>query len=104
MIAQADKPDMRPKTIPGEAVEIGDGGLYAIIPIGFGVTIGQHYTFQLSIGERGPEPGAGQLVTQQGRVVRTELLISQEGQGDRLGIAVRLLGQRCGMVPMPDRF
>jgi len=99
-----DISDTQPARIVGDAVEFGDGGLYGVVPIGYGVAIGQRYTFQLSISERGPEPGSGQMITQQGVVVRTELLINADGEGDRVGIGVRLFGQRCGLVPMPDRI
>lgn len=96
--------DTQPARIVGEVVEFGDGGLYGVVPIGFGVANGQRYTFELSISERGPEPGCGQVITQQGVVVRTELLINANGEGDRVGIGVKLFGQRCGLVPMPDRI
>ncbi|HOW73230.1 MAG TPA: hypothetical protein PKY77_21745 [Phycisphaerae bacterium] len=99
-----DVSDTQPARIVGDVVEFGDGGLYGVVPIGYGVAIGQRYTFQLAIRERGPEPGSGQMITQQGLIVRTELLINANGEGDRVGIGVRLFGQRCGLVPMPDRI
>ena len=95
-------PDAQPQSIPGECYNIGATGLYGIIPIGFGVGIGQRYTFQLTVGEPGPEPGSFQIVTQQGLVVRTELLMSPNGQTDRMGIGVQLVGQRSGLIPMPS--
>ena len=64
--------------------------------------MGQRYTFQLAIPERGPEPGSRQVVSQQGVIVRTELLINPKGEGDRVGIGVQLIGQRAGVIPMPD--
>jgi len=87
--------------IPAECTNIGNGGLYATVPIGYGVAIGQRYTFQLTIGERGPEPGSRQLVSQQGEIVRVELMLGEDGYADRIGIGVRLTGPRAGLIPMP---
>lgn len=84
-----------------ECLNIGDGGLFAVLPGNVGVAIGQRYTFQLNIGERGPEPGCRQCVSQQGEVIRLELLLGQEGYANRIGIGVRLFGPRSGIVPMP---
>lgn len=92
-----------PPVIPAECFEIGEGGLYGSVPIGYGVAIGQKYTFRLTVGERGPEPGALQIITQKGKIVRAELLVGADGFGDRVGIGVRLYGHREGMVPMPSR-
>lgn len=88
-------------TIPGRCLDVSDGGLYATVPLGYGVTIGQRFTFRILVAERGPEPGAVQVVSQQGFIVRTELLIGQDEDGDRLGIGVKLSGHRSGLVPMP---
>ena len=88
-------------TIPGECLNVCDGGLYGTVPLGDGVTMGQRYTFRLMVGERGPEPGAVQVITQQGVVVRTELLAGRGDGEDRLGIAVRLAGHRSGVIAMP---
>lgn len=90
-----------PLVIPGECLNVCDGGLYGVVPIGYGVAMGQRYTFRLIIEERGPELSNVQIVSQQGQVVRTELLIGEDGNGDRVGIAVRLCGHRTGVVPMP---
>jgi len=90
------------QVIPAECLNISDGGLYGVVPIGYGVAMGQRYTFRLTIGERGPDPGANQLVSQVGTVIRTELLIGADGSGDRVGIGVRLHGHRSGTVPMPS--
>lgn len=90
-----------PPTIPGHCLNISDSGLYATVPVGYGVTIGQRYTFRLMVPELGPEPGPIQIVTQQGLIIRTELLVGFENGNDRLGIAVRLTGHRSGVVPMP---
>ena len=90
-----------PAAIPAECSNISNGGLYGIVPIGYGVAIGQRYTFQLTIGERGPEPGSRQVISQQGEIMRAELLLGEDGYGDRVGIAVRLFGPRSGLVPMP---
>ncbi len=92
------RPD--PQAIPAECLNVSDGGLYGIVPIGFGVARGQRYTFRLLTNERGPEPGS-QVVSQQGVIIRTELLVGADGTGDRVGVAVRLCGQRRGVVPMP---
>jgi len=90
-----------PRTVPAECLNISTSGLYGIVPIGYGVAIGQRYTFRLTIGERGPEPGSRQVVSQQGEIVRAELLLGEDGYGDRVGIGVRLFGPRTGLVPMP---
>lgn len=90
-----------PKGIPAECLNVSTGGLYGIVPIGYGVAIGQRFTFRLAVGERGPEPGAGQIVSQQGEVVRAELLLGEDGYGDRVGIGVKLFGPRSGHIPMP---
>jgi hypothetical protein len=87
--------------IPGECLNACEGGLYGTVPLGFGVNLGQCYTFRLMVGERGPEPGPIQVVSQQGTIVRTELLISGDGGEDRVGIGVRLIGHRTGLIPMP---
>lgn len=92
------RPD--PQVIPAECLNVSDGGLYGVVPIGFGVAKGQRYTFRLLTNERGPEPGS-QVVSQQGVIIRTELLVGADGTGDRVGVGVRLCGQRRGMVPMP---
>ncbi len=89
------------EVIEAECVNIGDGGLFAILPGSVAVTVGQRYTFNLSIREQGPEPGCGQCVSQQGEIIRLELLVDQTGYADRIGIGVRLFGTRCGTVPMP---
>ena len=93
--------DGRPRAISGDCYNVSDVGLYGIVPIGFGVTLGQRYTFQLTLGERGPESGSRQIVTQQGTIVRSELLVGPEGQTDRIGVGVQLVGQRSGVIPMP---
>jgi len=93
--------DVQPRMIPADCFNVSDTGLYGIVPIGFGVTLGQRYTFQLSICERGPDSGSQQNVTQQGTIVRSELLVGPEGQTDRMGVGVQLVGQRSGVIPMP---
>ena len=90
------------KQVPAECDNFGQGGLYAVVAIGHGVAIGQCYSFELHITERGPEPGTDQAVTQQGEIVRVELLVGENGYADRIGIGVRLFGLRTGMVPMPN--
>lgn len=93
-----------PVVIPAECLNVGDGGLYAMVRMGYGVAIGKRYTFRLTIGERGPEPDSGQVVSQRGEVVRAELLLGEDGYADRVGIGVRLFGPRSGLVPMPTRM
>ncbi len=95
------EPQAKLVTVPAECSDISNGGLCAIVPLGYGVAIGQRYTFQLTIGERGPEPGSLQTVSQQGEIVRAELLLGEDGYADRVGIGVRLFGPRSGLVPMP---
>lgn len=96
-----DGADEQSPGIEAQCINIGDGGLFAIVPASANVAIGQRYTFRLDIGERGPEPGCHQCVAQQGEIVRLELLLGEEGYADRIGLAVRLFGPRCGIVPMP---
>jgi len=94
--------DVQAHPIPAECMNISDNGLYGIVPIGYGVAMGQRYTFQLEIAERGPEPGTEQVISQLGTIVRAELLINPNGEGNRVGLGVKLLGQRTGIVPMPN--
>jgi len=96
-----DAEDNGQPPLTAECLNIGDGGLFAVLPSNVGVAIGQRYTFRLIIGERGPEPGHRQCVTQKGEIIRLELLLGQEGYADRIGIGVRLFGPRSGIVPMP---
>ncbi len=93
--------DSQMRVIHAECYNVSDTGLYGIVPIGFGVTLGQRYIFQLELPERGPDSGSRQMVTQHGTVVRTELLVGPDGQTDRLGIGVQLVGPRSGVIPMP---
>jgi hypothetical protein len=88
--------------IIADCLNIGDHGLFAILPEGVEAAIGQRYTFRLAIGERGPEPGCHQYVSQSGEVRRVELLLNEMGTGIRIGIGVRLLGPRSGSLPMPS--
>ncbi len=101
LIDNVTESDHEPRTVPAECMNVSEDGLYAIVPIGYGVAMGQRYTFRLSTGERGPEPGMNQIVMQQGRIVRTELLLGANGQTDRVGVGVKLIGPRSGMLPMP---
>ena len=101
LIDNTGEPKSDPVVISAECSDVSNGGLYGIVPIGYGVAIGQRYTFQLTIGERGPEPGSRQVVSQQGEIVRAELLLGESGYGDRVGVGVRLFGPRSGLVPMP---
>ena len=94
--------DVQAHPVPADCLNVSDSGLYGVVSIGYGVAMGQRYTFQLAIPERGPEPGSRQVVSQQGVIVRTELLINPKGEGDRVGIGVQLIGQRAGVIPMPD--
>lgn len=94
--------DTEAHPVPADCLNVSDGGLYGVVPIGYGVAMGQRYTFQLAIPERGPEPGTEQMITQQGIIVRAELLINPNGEGDRVGIGVQLIGRRSGVIPMPD--
>lgn len=87
--------------IPAECVNVSDHGLFGIVRIGYGVCVGQRYTFQLAVGERGPEPGSLQIISQQGEIVRIELLLDATRRGDLVGIGVKLLGHRSGIIPMP---
>lgn len=88
--------------IPAECANIGHGGLYASVPIGHGVAIGKRYTFELQIGETGPEPGSRHTVSQRGEIVRAELMLGEGGYADRVGVGVRFCGPRSGDVPLPS--
>lgn len=99
-----DSEDGHVQEIPAECMNISDSGLFGVVPIGYGVAAHQRYTFKLTIGECGPEPGQHQIVTQPGHILRAELLLGDSGEVDRIGIAVRLYGHRHGMVPMPYRL
>jgi len=101
LINRAADDSEEPIQIPADCLNFSDGGLYGIVPIGYGVAMGQKFTFKLTIGERGPEPGSQQIVYQHGKIVRTELLLGENGQSDRVGIGVYLYGHRTGCVPMP---
>jgi len=91
-----------PASIPGQCLNVCDAGLYATVLPDCGITIGQRYTFRLMVGERGPEPGAVQIVSQQGLIIRAELLAGSRDDDHRLGIGVRLTGRRSGVIPMPN--
>ncbi len=97
MILERDGSESR--VIEAECVNVGDGGLFAIVPSNANAAIGQRYTFRLNIGERGPEPGRQQCASQQGEIIRLELLLGCKGYA--VGIGVRLFGPRSGIVPMP---
>jgi hypothetical protein len=102
LIDDTGGPDAQPRTITGSCFNVSDVGLYGIVPLGHGVAMSQRYTFQLTVGEPGPGAGGCQIVTQQGIVVRSELLVSPDGQTDRVGIGVQLIGQRSGVISMPS--
>jgi len=87
--------------ISAECTNVCNGGVFAIVPMGYGVAIGQRYTFQLAVRERGPEAGSPQIVSQPGEIVRVELLLGEDGYADQLGIGVRLFGPRTGLLPTP---
>ena len=89
------------RAVPAECLNISEWGLYGTGGLGYGVAIGQRYIFRLRFKGLGPEPGLVQVVSQEGIIVRTELILGQEG--DRVGFSVRLCGHRTGMVPMPGR-
>ncbi|GMU23860.1 MAG: hypothetical protein AMXMBFR13_39380 [Phycisphaerae bacterium] len=76
-----------PLPIRGECVNASAKGIYATVPIGYGLAVGQRYLFQVQL--RGPdlEP---RPIRQYGTIVRTELLFSDAE--DRLGIGVRMAG------------
>lgn len=72
--------------IRGECLNLSDDGLYGVVPLGYGLAVGQRYVFQLRLPE-------GELtVSQPGTIVRTELLLGVDG--DRIGVGVRLSGPR----------
>jgi hypothetical protein len=83
--------------ISGECLNISEGGLYGTIPIGYGMAVGQRYICRLRTRELGPD--GQQVVLRQGVVVRTELLLSDDGH--QVGIAVRFCGRRGGFLATP---
>ena len=87
------------RAIPAECLNLSDWGLYGTVKIGYGVAIGQRYLFRLRARQLGPEPGSIQVISQEGLIVRTELLLGTDG--DRVGISVRLCGYRSGVTAVP---
>lgn len=83
--------------ITGECLNISQDGLYGTVTIGYGVAVGQRYVFRLRTHELGPE--GRQVVLREGVIVRTDLLLSS--QGDQVGIAVRFCGHRSGVLGAP---
>lgn len=71
--------------IHGECLNVSEEGLYALVPGGYRLAVGQRYQFQLR-----PRTGSEKQVSQLGTIVRTEIVLGH-GQ-DRLGIGVRLAG------------
>ena len=102
LIEHSPVDDIQAHPVPANCLNVSDSGLYGVVPIGYGVAMGQRYTFQLAIPERGPEPGAEQVISQQGLIVRAELLFNPKGEGNRVGIGVQLIGRRSGVIPMPN--
>jgi hypothetical protein len=88
------------RAIPAECLNLSQWGLYGTVKIGYGVAIGQRYVFRLRIKELGPEPGSVRVISQEGLIVRTELLLAKDG--DRVGISVRLCGHRAGLRYQAD--
>jgi len=86
--------------IPAECSNFSNGGLYAVVPMGYGVAIGRRYTFELAIDEPGPEPDHRQVFSRQGEITRAELLFGKNGYADHVGIGVRLFGPCSGLVPV----
>lgn len=84
--------------IPAECRNLSDSGLYAIVPMGYGVAIGRRYIFELAAGESGMKPGSRQLVSQQGEVTRAELLFGENWHADHIGIGVRMTGSCSGLL------
>lgn len=83
--------------IMGECLDISQDGFYGTVPIGYGMAVGQRYIFRLRTREPGPD--GQQIVLRQGVVLRTELLLSADG--DQVGFGVRFCGQRHGVLAMP---
>ena len=78
--------------IPAKCVNISNDGLYAIVPMGYGVAIRQRYTFQLTLRERCSENISDKFVCQEGEIARAELLFGDDGFADHIGIGVRFFG------------
>ncbi len=83
--------------ITAECWNISEGGLYATVPIGYGMAVGQRYVFRLRTRELGPD--GQQVVLRQGVVLRTELQLSSDG--DQVGVGVRFCGHRSGVLVTP---
>ena len=85
--------------ISAECTNVSSNGLFAILPMGYGLAIGQRRTFRLAVRECGPETGSENIVSQDGEIVRVELLLGEDGHSDQIGIGVRLFGPRAGLLP-----
>jgi hypothetical protein len=69
---------------------IGEGGLHAVVPVGYGLAVGQRYELILGEPSRTTDdsgimllPGEGHYAT----VVRTELIMKEHG--DQVGVGLR---------------
>ena len=71
-----------PLPVRGECLNVSDHGLYAVVPNGFGLAIGQQYLLQLL----SPDPETDSE-PRLGTIVRTERLL-RDG-ADHLGIGIR---------------
>ncbi|MCK6457322.1 MAG: PilZ domain-containing protein [Phycisphaerae bacterium] len=68
--------------------DIGQGGLHATVPIGFGLAVGQRYELRLrSHADGAPTPRGAGWSACYGTIIRTRLLTS--GDQHRLGFAMR---------------
>lgn len=86
-----------PRAIPAQCTNVSNSGLFAIVPMGYGVAIGQRYAFQLAIQEHGTETRSRQTIAQQGEIMRVELQFGEDGYANEIGIGVRLSGPRYSL-------
>jgi len=71
------------------ADNVSEGGLRVTIPIGFGVAVGQR--FEVLLQQRQEPGGESRDVLGEGHyatVVRTEIMLAEEGESDRVGVGL----------------
>jgi len=79
-----------PRTIPAECKNASRSGLFVIVPVGYGVAIGQRYDIQLVMEEPIGGVSAPEIISHTGEIIRASLQFHENGYADRIGIGVRL--------------
>jgi hypothetical protein len=67
---------------------VSEGGLRLTVPVGFGLGVGQRYEVLLHEAAANGHPDDLVSEGHYGTVVRTEIMLANEGQGDRVGIGL----------------